>query len=276
MVGDLSLHRSPRSRWRWWRRWKGQSLRLDRGGLFAAMVLGVTQFCVNFNSVYLAEQFITSGVVATVFALLLIPNSLLAWAFLGQKPNAPLPSGAALVAIAGVGLLFLHELRTSTGATPSRSRSGSALTMRRAARGVGGQRLSGGQGGEAPSACSRCWPGRWRSARCSTPSSPSPSPGRRCSTRGPAIGSGVVYLALAASVLCFSLYFPVVRKIGPGKAAYSSVIVPIIAMACRPRSRAIAGARSPIAGGGAGARRDAAGAAPDGGGPKLVTAPDAA
>ena len=32
-------------------------------------------------------------------------------------------------------------------------------------------------------------------------------------------------------MLCFSLYFPVVRKIGPGKAAYSSVIVPIIAMA---------------------------------------------
>ena len=42
---------------------------------------------------------------------------------------------------------------------------------------------------------------------------------------------GLFYLALAASVLCFSLYFPVVRKIGPGNAAYSSVMVPIIAMA---------------------------------------------
>jgi drug/metabolite transporter (DMT)-like permease len=31
-------------------------------------------------------------------------------------------------------------------------------------------------------------------------------------------------------VLTFSLYYPVVRKIGPAKAAYSSVIVPIIAM----------------------------------------------
>ena len=76
-------------------KWKGQSLKLDRGGLFAALVLGVTQFSVNFNSVYLAERFITSGVVATVFALLLIPNSLLAWAFLGQKPERPLPAGRA-------------------------------------------------------------------------------------------------------------------------------------------------------------------------------------
>jgi drug/metabolite transporter (DMT)-like permease len=42
--------------------------------------------------------------------------------------------------------------------------------------------------------------------------------------------TGVLYLALFASVLTFSLYYPVVRRIGPAKAAYSSVIVPIIAM----------------------------------------------
>ncbi|HEX6071618.1 MAG TPA: DMT family transporter, partial [Sphingomicrobium sp.] len=41
---------------------------------------------------------------------------------------------------------------------------------------------------------------------------------------------GLLYLALAASVLTFSLYYPVVRKIGPANAAYSSVLVPIIAL----------------------------------------------
>ena len=41
---------------------------------------------------------------------------------------------------------------------------------------------------------------------------------------------GLLYLALFASALAFSLYLPVVRKIGPGKAAYSSALVPIIAM----------------------------------------------
>src|SRR4051812_49468489 len=45
---------------------KGQSLRLGRGALVAAMLLGFTQFCLNFNAVYLAERHITSGVVATV------------------------------------------------------------------------------------------------------------------------------------------------------------------------------------------------------------------
>jgi drug/metabolite transporter (DMT)-like permease len=42
--------------------------------------------------------------------------------------------------------------------------------------------------------------------------------------------AGLAYLALAASVLTFSLYYPVVRRIGPAKAAYSSVLVPIIAL----------------------------------------------
>jgi drug/metabolite transporter (DMT)-like permease len=41
---------------------------------------------------------------------------------------------------------------------------------------------------------------------------------------------GLIYLALAASVLTFSLYYPVIRRIGPAKTAYSSVVVPIIAM----------------------------------------------
>jgi drug/metabolite transporter (DMT)-like permease len=47
----------------------------------------------------------------------------------------------------------------------------------------------------------------------------------------PAYLAGLLYLGLAASALAFSLYFPVVRKIGPARAAYSSVLVPIIAMA---------------------------------------------
>jgi drug/metabolite transporter (DMT)-like permease len=46
----------------------------------------------------------------------------------------------------------------------------------------------------------------------------------------PSYIAGLLYLALAASALAFSLYFPVVRKIGPARAAYSSVLVPIIAM----------------------------------------------
>ncbi len=46
----------------------------------------------------------------------------------------------------------------------------------------------------------------------------------------PAYWAGILYLGLAGSTLSFPLYYTVLRVIGPAKAAYSSVIVPVIAM----------------------------------------------
>src|SRR3954453_16853540 len=88
---------------------KGDGLRLGRGGFTAAVFLGFTQFCINFNAVYLAERHITSGVVETVFALLLIPSSLMGWAFLAPRPTGRF-AWSSLVAVVGSALLFDHEL----------------------------------------------------------------------------------------------------------------------------------------------------------------------
>src|SRR3954454_11533621 len=41
---------------------RNESLRIGRRGILAACFLGIMQFCVNFNAVYLAERHITSGV----------------------------------------------------------------------------------------------------------------------------------------------------------------------------------------------------------------------
>ncbi len=209
-------------------RWKGHSLRLDRGGMFAAAFIGAFQFCINFNAVYLAERYITSGLVATVFALLLIPNSLLAWAFLHQKPSGRF-FWAALVATAGMGLLFLHEVR----AHPARAEDiaiGLGLTIIGL---LGASAANVYQAGKEarrhPLFALLAWAmaiGAVLDAVIAFVVAGPPVFDSR-----PGYWVGVIYLALAASVLCFSLYFPVVRKIGPGKAAYSSVIVPIIAMA---------------------------------------------
>ena len=105
---------------------KGESLRIGRKGLIAAaLFLGFTQFCINFNAVYLAERHITSGVVATVFALLLIPSSLLGWAFLGQRPTRASP-GARWSRSRACILLFVHELRAHAAEQRARSPPGSA------------------------------------------------------------------------------------------------------------------------------------------------------
>lgn len=209
-------------------KWNGDSLRLDRGGMKAALILGFTQFSMNFNSVYLAERFITSGIVATVFAILLIPNSLLAWAFLGQKPGRRFMA-AGSVAVAGVALLFLHELRTSP-ISADRIVAGLGFTILGL---IGASMANVYQAGKEARRHPLFSLLAWSMAigalidtglafAVAGPPTFDPRPGYIF---------GLLYLALAASVLCFSLYFPVVRKIGPGKAAYSSVMVPIIAMA---------------------------------------------
>lgn len=251
-------------------RWKGESLSLGRKGLVAAIFLGFTQFCVNFNAVYLAERHITSGVVATVFALLLIPASLLGWAILGHRPSRRFAFGS-VVAVAGIVLLFLHEIREHP-ADAGQIAAGIGLTL-------------AGMLGAAIANVVQAHPEirkfplfgllAWSMAAgavidgvlaFSMTGAPVFDP-------RPAYWLGVLYLALLASVVTFSLYYPVVRKIGPAKAAYSSVLVPIIAMGFstwlehyRWTGLTIAGALLALGGMAAALRRDRS----------VIPAPDAA
>ena len=207
---------------------KGHKLRLAPGGLRVAAILGVLQFCINFNAVYLAERHITSGLVATVFALLLIPNSLFAWAYLGQRPGFRFLASAG-IAVAGIALLFLHELHDNP-AHSSEIMLGIGLTL------VGMLAASAANVFQAREEALRhpltvllafaMAIGAGIDAAVALVLTGPPVFDPR-----PEYWFGLAYLALFASALAFSLYFPVVRKIGPGKAAYSSALVPIIAMA---------------------------------------------
>ena len=250
--------------------WKGQSLRLGRTGAVAALFLGFSQFCINFNAVYLAERHITSGVVATVFALLLIPATLLGWALLGHRPSRRF-AWSSLVAVAGIVLLFVHELQQH----PAESRQiavGIALTL---AGMIGAAIANVAQARPEvrryPLFALLAWSmaaGALFDAALAWWMTGPPAFDAR-----PAYWLGVLYLALFASVLTFSLYYPVVRKIGPAKASYSSVIVPIIAMGFstwledyRWTALTVTGALLALGGMAAALRRDRSG----------VPAPDAA
>ena len=206
---------------------KGDGLKLPRTGIVAAIVLGLTQFCINFNAVYLAERHITSGVVATVFALLLIPSSLLGWALLGHKPTKRF-FWSSLVAVGGIVLLFLHEINEHP-ANSAAVISGIGLTL---AGMVGASTANVLQARPEvrrfPLFTMLAWSmafGALIDGAIAFGMTGAPV----FETR-PIYLAGLAYLALAASVLTFSLYYPVVRIIGPAKAAYSSVLVPIIAM----------------------------------------------
>ena len=206
---------------------KGESVRFDARGWGFAALLALCQFCLNFNFVYRAEQHVTSGLVAVVFALLVLPNALFGRIFLGQKLGAQLIVGMA-VAMLGVALLFVREARVDphgvgevltgvgfTGAAilsasisnvmqgtdtarayPMAAMLGVAMLIGAAIDGAAAWAISG------PPVIDTGWP----------------------------YIAATLYLGVFASAIAFTLYFGVIRVIGPAKAAYSGVITPVIAM----------------------------------------------
>jgi drug/metabolite transporter (DMT)-like permease len=207
---------------------RGESFRLDRTGWAFAAAVGVLQFCCNFNFVYRAEQFITSGLVSVVFALLLVPNALLARVFLGQKLGRQLLVGSA-VAMAGVCLLFLHEVRADPNG-PAASLAGIGFTLAGILSASCANVLQATPTAKRYPMIATLAIAMLLGAALDAAVAWSLTGPPVIETR-PAYWLGIAYLGLAASALAFPLYFNVLRVIGPAKAAYSSVIVPVIAMA---------------------------------------------
>lgn len=206
----------------------GASLRIGRRGHLLAFPFGILQFCLNFNFVYAAEHHVTSGLVATVFALLMVPNSALAWIFLGQRAGGRFIAGSAIACV-GVALLFVQELRSSP-VPNAQIALGIGMTLLAVLSASAANILQAGRGAARwPMASLLAWGmvyGTIANLAIALVLDGPPV----FETR---IGywAGLVYLGLVASALAFPLYFAVMRAVGPGKAAYSSLLVPILAMA---------------------------------------------
>jgi drug/metabolite transporter (DMT)-like permease len=202
-------------------------LRLPVRDQLFALMLGLAQFVLNFNLVYQAERHLASGLVALVFALLVVPNALLAWIFLRQGVSRRFLAGAA-VALGGLALLFAHEIEVASGGayavgvgiglTLAGVLSASTANVMQAT--VRARRL--------PMATLLAWGMLWGVLI---------DGGWAWITAGPPVFdprptyvAGLLYLGIMASAVAFTLYFSVIRMIGPGRAAYTNVLVPIIAM----------------------------------------------
>ena len=209
-------------------RMTGASLRLGRGGYVLAMLLGTFQFVVNYSFVYASELYITSGLAAVVFALLVAPNAALAWLFFGERVSGRFALGSA-VAMAGVALLFVQEMRLAASAIGEVLKGLAFVLAAVLAASFANVMQIMPAIRERPIAAMLGWAmlyGATADALFALAFVGPPAFDLR-----PIYWLGLLYLSLVASALAFWLYYRIIRAVGPAKAAYSSVLIPIVAMA---------------------------------------------
>jgi drug/metabolite transporter (DMT)-like permease len=204
-----------------------ESLRLTAAGHLFALMIGVTQFFANFNFVYRAELYLTSGIVAVLFGLLMIPNAILGRIFLGQQVTPRLLIGG-LIGLAGIAALLINEAQNAPFS--AEVALGAAYTMIAIiACSCANIAQATEQAQRVPIVSLLTWAMVWGTlvdaAFAWTLDGPPVVP---VSLR---YWGGVAYLGLVGSVLAFPLYYTLVRKLGAGRAAYNSVVVPVVAMA---------------------------------------------
>ncbi len=202
-------------------------LKINKSLMGIAFILGLFQFFANFNFVYRAEYYITSGLVAVCFALLMIPNAIMGRLLLNEKINRNFIIGSA-IACCGVALLFLQEYRASglplntillgTGFALLGVISASIANIIQALE----------RAKSVPLVSLLAWSMLWGTLLDGAYALIIYGPPIIESRTTYLVGIG--YLAIIGTVLTFPLYFGLVRKIGAARAAYTSVAVPIVAM----------------------------------------------
>ncbi|HQS95349.1 MAG: EamA family transporter [Novosphingobium sp. 17-62-19] len=203
-----------------------ESLRISATGLKVAALLGLLQFVMNFQFVYRAETHLTSGIVAVFFALLVVPNALLAWIVLKQPVTRGFIGGSA-VAGAGIALLLLHEYRmappegqvlTGIALTAAGLFSASCANVLQATK----------VSRSVPMIPMLAWAmliGAMIDGAFAWAVEGPPQFDMR-----PSYVLGVLYLSIVGSVITFPLYFRLIQRLGAGRGAYNGVLVPVIAM----------------------------------------------
>lgn len=208
-------------------RMAGVSLRLAPRDLPLLLGVAMTQFVLNFLFVYNAERFITSGLVAMIFALLIVPNAVLGRLFLKQRVGGAFFVGTVVAGL-GMALLFRHEIMEAAGGG-STVLLGIGLSLFGTLSASVGNLLQASQRASHLHAAQLLfWAmaiGAVANMVIALPMSGLP----RIDPR-PEYWLATLWLAFIGSALTFPLYLYVMRAIGPARAAYSSVLIPIVAM----------------------------------------------
>ena len=191
-----------------------------------AVFVGLCQFAGNYSFVYQAERHLTSGIVAVMIGMMIVPNAVLGRLILHQPITRRFALGSA-VAMAGIALLLINEGRVARIGGGVGAGVWLAIGAMLAAS-VSNVIQANKTGRSVPLLALIAWSMLYGTAfdvglAWTMAGPPPPMPGE-------AYWLGTAYLAFAGSVVTFPLYYGLIREIGAGRAAYHNVLVVIVAM----------------------------------------------
>ena len=200
-----------------------RSFALGRKGHGFALVIGLLQFALNFNFVYHAEFHVTSGLVALVFAMLVVANAGLAALILKQPITARFAIGS-VIGIAGVALLVGPDVAQASQVGLGLALAVAGMLAASLSNVLQATRLARRLPAEATLALSMLYGAALNAGYALVTAGPPVVDPR------PEYWLGLAYLSLIASVGAFLIYFAMIRRVGAPVAGYVSVLVPVVAM----------------------------------------------
>lgn len=206
--------------------WRGLPLRFKaRDHAFMALQ-GLLLFSLNYVLVYFAEQSVPSGLVAVIFSSLIILNAFFGALFL-KRPIRPRVILGSLVGIAGLAFIFWREI--SAFNLGDATLAGLMLTMVSSVSASLGNIVSArNQEDDIPVIQTNAYGMLYGSILT----------GLFAILRGASFSfdssfpyvASLLYLALFGSVIAFGSYLTLLGRIGADRAAYITILFPVIAL----------------------------------------------
>lgn len=191
------------------------------------LLLGCLLFGINYMFVYYGTSYITSGLVAVIFSLMVVFNIFMSRAFLGDRLQIPMIIGA-VGGISGLVLIFWRDL--IVGEIDATTRTGILFCIASAFTASLGNMI-------AANKVIRSMPVMTVNAYAMAYGSMMTALWAFISVGSPTISYstdwlyGLLYLAVVGSVAAFGIYLWLIDKIGVSAAGYTQVVIPVVALA---------------------------------------------
>jgi len=205
----------------------GTPLRLSWRDHRLVALQGATLFCLNYWMTYLSTQYLTSGLVAVLFTSIIFFNIVNGRLILGT-PIERRVLAAAAAGMFGVALLFLPEIRAAIHNPRILHGAGLALAATYVAS-LGNMAASRNTQAGLPVLTVNAYGMAYGAIGLAAIAALRGTP-VAFDPRWPYVAS-LLYLSLAGTSLAFGLYLVLIRRIGASRAAYSSVLFPVVALA---------------------------------------------